>query len=192
MSGAELEAELERALEGGDAARVNALLSQGAEPTPIALCRAIGTGLASCVKSLLDCGADPCAPDTYGVAPVYFAAGGGHPAVAAFLADPERTDPTSPLWPDHETQVGHGEVLWLLLDRGADPNVRYAPRGDPEAAGLTPLMIAAAFGYVSGIDVLIARGAQVDVHDWAGRTARDWAEKLKHKAAMERFRSFGR
>lgn len=195
MSGAvrgSLAAALEEAAGAADLGRAKELIGAGALVTPNALCLAIASGSNELTSALLDAGADPNAPDTSGVAPIFVAAAAGHPAVHAFLADPDHTDIRAPTWPAHAPSVGHGEIMWTLLARGAAPNARYTPHTRQTAAGTTPLMVAAAFGHTAALDVLVARNVNPRETDWAGRNARDWAERFAQKSAMERLRQFAR
>lgn len=185
-------AALEEAAALGDLARARALMAAGALITPDALCLATSAGANDVALALLEAGANPNAPGSRGAAPVFIAAAAGHPAIHAFLADPDHTDPRATIWPAHTATFGHGEVTWTLLARGADPCSRYAPHARPTAAGTTALMVAAAFGHTAALDVLIARGAKPRDTDYAGRTARDWAERFGQKPAMERLKQFAR
>lgn len=184
--------QLEQAAAAGDLARAKELLARGAPPGPDALCLAVASGSAALVEALLDAGANPNAPDTRGAAPVFVAAAGGHPALHAFLADPDHTDLRAKSWPDHAPAFSHGEIMWMLIARGAAANVRHAPEARQTASGTTAVMVAAAFGHVAALDVLIANHADPRATDYAGRNARDFAERFQQKAAMERLRPFAR
>ncbi|MFO0569646.1 MAG: ankyrin repeat domain-containing protein [Polyangiaceae bacterium] len=186
------EAALELAAVNGDRDAVVKLLAAGTRAAPEVLVHAITAGRAEIVDLLLDAGADPNALDEHGVAPVFVAAAFGHPAVHAFLADPDRTDIRAPGWPAHTLEVGHGEIIWTLMARGVDPNARYSPSERHTVRGVSVLMVAAAFGNTGAIDVLVARGADPRATDYAGRTARDFAEHFGQKPAMERLRTFVR
>ncbi|MBI3206011.1 MAG: ankyrin repeat domain-containing protein [Myxococcales bacterium] len=189
---ASLAAILEEAAATGDHARAVELLSAGALVTPNALCHAVAAGSNEIVTALLDAGANPNAPDTRGVAPIFVAAAAGHPALPTFLADPDHTNLRAAIWPAHTPSIGHAEVTWTLLARGADPNARAAPATRATHAGVSAVMVAAAFGHTPALDVLVARGADARAVDYAGRNARDFAERFEQKAAMERLRSFTR
>ena len=72
------------------------------------------------------------------------------------------------------SQVGHIEIVRLLLDAGEDPN-RYNPPGGH--AHSTPLHQAALMGHEDLVRLLIERGANVNTRDllWRGTPA-DWAQ----------------
>jgi uncharacterized protein len=177
---------LEKAAAAADAAGVRALLESGSPVTAKALVSAVRTGVPDTVCALLDAGADPSARDPRGIAPLFVAAAAGHPALYAFLADPERADVSAP----HQPRIGYGEILWMLLDRGADANMSCPSHRAPTGPGITPLMAAAVFGNTAAVDVLVARGAEPRARDAIGRTARDWAEAQGHRAIMTRLKNF--
>ena len=72
------------------------------------------------------------------------------------------------------SQVGHIEIVRLLLDAGEDPN-RYNPPGGH--AHSTPLHQAALIGHEDLVRLLVERGASADTRDllWRGTPA-DWAQ----------------
>jgi ankyrin repeat protein len=71
------------------------------------------------------------------------------------------------------SQVGHIEIVRLLLDTGEDPN-RYNPPGGHSHT--TPLHQAALIGHEDLVRLLLERGASADTKDllWRGTPA-DWA-----------------
>jgi ankyrin repeat protein len=70
-------------------------------------------------------------------------------------------------------QYGNADALRALLDRGEDPN-RYNPPGAHRHS--TPLHQAALAGHLSVVQLLVERGANLDIKDllWQGTPA-DWA-----------------
>lgn len=70
-------------------------------------------------------------------------------------------------------------ALNALLRLGVDPDARGG-------RGWTALMQAAARGWVGGMVVLLGRGADPDLVNEQGMTAREVAERLGHKQAWER------
>lgn len=182
---------LECAAAEGDLPRVQALLARGTEITPTAFTWAVSEGTPEIVSLLLEHGADPGVKDSYGVTPIFFAAAGGHPALAAFLLDPKGTDIDAKHWPASTPKVGHGEILWMLLERRIDVNGRFEPTPPHVAktnSDATPLIVAAAFGNTGGLDVLLGHGAKPRARDVLGRTALDWGERHKHAAIIDRLR----
>jgi hypothetical protein len=71
------------------------------------------------------------------------------------------------------SDLGHAEIVRLLLDAGEDPN-RYNPVGGHSHT--TPLHQAAGAGHDEVVRLLVERGARLDRKDilWQG-TAADWA-----------------
>jgi uncharacterized protein DUF6438/ankyrin repeat protein len=71
------------------------------------------------------------------------------------------------------------QIIKLLLENGADPNLR-------DGSGMTPLMVLTRYGNTKAADTLLAAGAQIDAKDKDGRTALDHA-----KAALEKYSKHG-
>jgi ankyrin repeat protein len=71
-------------------------------------------------------------------------------------------------------QLGHTEIVRLLLDAGEDPD-RYNPDGNHSHS--TPLHQAALVGHRGVVELLVERGARLDIKDtiWEG-TPLGWAE----------------
>lgn len=71
------------------------------------------------------------------------------------------------------SQFGYTEIVRMLLDAGEDPN-RYNPVGGHSHG--TPLHQAAGFGHLGMVQLLIERGARLDLKDtlWHATPA-DWA-----------------
>jgi len=71
-------------------------------------------------------------------------------------------------------QLGHTEIVRLLLDASEDPN-RYNPEGTHSHS--TPLHQAALAGHREVVELLVERGARLDIKDtiWDG-TPLGWAE----------------
>jgi ankyrin repeat protein len=144
------------AVERGDAAAVEQLLSQGANANDAnadgtsALHWAVHRDDMSLVGLLLDSGAGVESRNRYGVSPLFLAC-----------------------------ENGNARLVELLLDRGADPN-SASPDGE------TVLMTAARTGDVGTLRALIAAGANVNAQEgWRGQTALMWAAAENNVAAVE-------
>jgi len=87
-------------------------------------------------------------------------------------------------------QLGHVEVVRLLLDAGENPN-RFNPKGNH--AHSTPLHQAALAGNSAVVQLLVERGARLDIKDKIYlATPRDWAEHAGHSFLAEFLRAHGR
>jgi ankyrin repeat protein len=69
------------------------------------------------------------------------------------------------------------EMIGLLLDKGADPNVR-GPRGE------TALGFAARYS-VKAVKMLLDKGADINAKDDAGWTALKWANQMKQSEVVK-------
>jgi ankyrin repeat protein len=71
-------------------------------------------------------------------------------------------------------QLGHVDVVGVLIDAGEDPN-RYNPAGTHSHS--TPMHQAALAGHLNVVKLLVERGARMDIEDtiWKG-TPLGWAE----------------
>ncbi|HEV3486747.1 MAG TPA: ankyrin repeat domain-containing protein [Vicinamibacterales bacterium] len=86
-------------------------------------------------------------------------------------------------------QLGHAAVVQLLLDRGEDPN-RYNPEGCHAHA--TPLHQAVWANHMDVVQVLVDRGARLDIRDRIYRgTPLDWAKYGGRTAIAEYLREHG-
>ena len=82
---------------------------------------------------------------------------------------------------------GHLEMTEMLLDGGADINTCEG------CDGRTALMLAAQFGQIQIIDVLLRRGADPSIRDWEGLSALDWARRSNPAEMIPLFeRAFNR
>ncbi len=77
-------------------------------------------------------------------------------------------------------------ITWLL-DRGADPDLRHDFGGAEHGKQATALHLAAQFGSIACLDLLLAAGADRTIRDGAfDATAREWAEHSGQDAAVAR------
>ena len=86
-------------------------------------------------------------------------------------------------------QLGHADVVGLLLDAGEDPD-RYNP---PNAhSHSTPLHQAVAGGHLGVVRLLVERGARIDIRDSLFEsTPLGWAEYLNQEQIAEYLRGRG-
>jgi ankyrin repeat protein len=69
------------------------------------------------------------------------------------------------------------EMIKLLLEKGANPNVR-GPKGE------TPLGFAAKYS-LKAVQMLVVKGADINAKDEAGFTALRWAQKMEQSKIVE-------
>jgi ankyrin repeat protein len=67
---------------------------------------------------------------------------------------------------------GHLQVIRMLINRGANVNIRATDRGE------TPLCVAATFGDVELVKLLLAHGADVNQAAWDGDTILKWLKNV--------------
>lgn len=87
-------------------------------------------------------------------------------------ADPDYADELGDTAVHHAAR-GDAAILQLLLDAGANPNAR-------NAGGISPLMLAAGSGRTEMIELLRKAGARLDIKDYQGSSAYDWALRGGH------------
>ncbi|MEA3212139.1 MAG: hypothetical protein QOE70_5196 [Chthoniobacter sp.] len=121
------------------------------------------------LEFLLDRGADPEGRALLtGVPPLLMAVTRGDPAIVRVLLD-HRAD-VNALGPEGETALcraailGSGDLVRLLIERGANVNARFSP------TNRTPAHVAAARGFVPLLNLLLAHGADPEAKDRAGFT----------------------
>jgi Ankyrin repeats (3 copies) len=122
------------------------------EKLAVALATSALDGNLACVRGLLDAGAPPNGPG--------LALGG-------------ESSEMTPLF--GAIQAHSVDMMKLLLDAGADPNLRAM--ADAKSRGISPIAAAALFSSVEGVKLLLAKGADVN-----GRT-KDGQSAL-HRAVM--------
>lgn len=74
----------------------------------------------------------------------------------------------------HACSEGHASIVQLLLDEGANPNVRNID-------GETALHLAASIGYQHCAETLVRAGARTSLRTKAGKTALDLATQMGHE-----------
>jgi ankyrin repeat protein len=74
---------------------------------------------------------------------------------------------------------GHLDVVWALLEKGADVNARR------NEDGVTPLIAASAQGHVDVVRALLEKGADVDAKGNDAITALSVAKDDEIKAALK-------
>ncbi len=184
-------AELERALEVGDATRVRRALARGANPNlgaapalpfigslasyPVLVWEA-RRGQVATVEALLEGGANPSYVDPKARTPLSWACGQGQVAVVRVLlrhgADPLDRGSWLP-GPWQAAYWGHIPVLQELLAGEFSVNQR-------DRYGRTILMSAAAGGQDRTVRFLLGRGANPRLRNARGETAADVARRCEH------------
>jgi len=127
-------------------------------------------GHLGCVKALLKGGADPNIENDKGVTPIFAASAQNHTKVSEAMieagADVNAQVKVAYIYQGNHTLVGnipltgpcyygHYDEAKLLLEKGADPNLK-------NSVGLTPIFAAASKGHLKVCKLLIEKGADVN------------------------------
>ncbi|MCE2543459.1 MAG: ankyrin repeat domain-containing protein [Acidobacteria bacterium] len=137
---------------------------------------------ADAVRTLLNGGADPNAPEADGSTALHWAARVDNVELADLLlaggadVSASNTFGVPPLW--LAAINGSGPMLDRLLAAGADPDTA-------SAAGESVLMIAARTGRIAAIEALLARGADLEATQGGGQTPLMWAATEGHTEAVQ-------
>jgi ankyrin repeat protein len=170
--------ELARAVEQGDVAQVQALLSRGGDVNArddaglTLLMKATIRGQLPLVKLLLQNGARVDETSLReGYSTLFWAAQEGRTEVAvALIVAGARVNELGPQGTPltRAAELGHLETVRALLDHGAAVN-------GTDSLGETALMKAAEQGQVAIVQLLLDRGARIDARNQHGDTALSWA-----------------
>ena len=159
--------------------------SQGVPRQMTGLHLAAYFGLTGVTMALLKNRHNPDVKDTYGRAPLSWAAANGHEAVAKLLlekgAELEAKDDVYGRTPlSWAAANGHEAVAKLLLEKGAELEAK------DDVLGRTPLSRAAASGHEAVAKLLLEKGAELEAKDDIyGRTPLSWAAANGHEAVAK-------
>ena len=130
------------------------------------------------VKSALEAGADPNAPDPDGRTALMFAAFNGHSGIVLELLDKgagvDRRDLMGRTALLYAATGPFPETVRILLDRGAEPSVVDSDEH------FSPLMHAAAEGHLEVVKILVEAGADASLKDVDGDDAATFARQNGH------------
>lgn len=126
----------------------------------------------SCIKILIDVGADPDKINSFGFSPLILAASQGHLDIVRALidagADLNGQGPKGFIALIWGAFIDHLKLVETLIDAGADPNV-------VDSDGNSALMLAVFQGNLGIVKALIDAGADPHLENNDGRTALTWA-----------------
>jgi len=135
------------------------------------------------VETLVNKGVDVNLQDQKKRTPLIFAASAGHTSVVEYLvgagADVSMSDSSGQPPLLHACKGSFNETATFLLDNGADVNVQSKKRG------VTALMLAAVWDNVELAQILLDHGADPQLTDSFGRTAKLLAEKKGNTAVID-------
>ena len=168
---------------------VEFLLNHGVDPnirnkkygaTPLHYAAAYGNS--KVVEVLLEHGADPNIRDKNGITPLHFAAVSDYPKIVEVLHKKGLSDyDDTPL---QAAEFNYPEVVKLLLEHGANPNIQ-------DADGWTPLHFAVKSCHVDVVRVLLDHGADLTIRNNEGRTPLDYGSDCEEIIEELRRRSGG-
>ena len=205
MAYAHQEGALSEAAWKGDLKQVQELLDRGANVNvknahgETALMRSAGMGHWAVVKLLLDRGADVNVKDRRGDTALLLASSGRRPEIVKLLLDKGAQANVKDKFGSTPLMMAQDlETFKMLLKRGSDINAKttdsppsdHAPQDGEGQAGLTALMLAAAYGSANKVRLLLDAGAEINARDDAGMTALMKASRDGHfdvvKVLLER------
>jgi ankyrin repeat protein len=138
-------------------------------------------GYDTCLKILIDAGANLNVTDEFGRTPLHWAVGSQHSDCVQTLvgagADPNIADDRGET-PLHYAASGDDACIQTLVESGANPNIT-------EIRGRTPLHTATYYDREKCIQKLIDVGATPDVPDKKGETPLQIAVRREHKECMK-------